>query len=143
MLRMVVLLEVALDMPAASWRNFAAFRCHNCQTSSLLAFVLLFCVAPFLGTGLPLKSPCCTRHIAVWLRVGSNRLKPHSSNCAACGLPFLAAFNACRYASASGRQTILGTAEQIRREVIPVGFGFADGLEQLPPLFVGTFCAMG
>ena len=40
-------------------------------------------------------------------------------------------------------QTILGTAEQIRREVIPVGFGFADGLEQLPPLFVGTFWAMG
>ena len=40
-------------------------------------------------------------------------------------------------------QTILGTAEQIRREVIPVGFGFADGLEQLPPLFVGTFCAVG
>ena len=26
-------------------------------------------------------------------------------------------------------QTILGTAEQIRREVIPVGFGFADALE--------------
>ena len=38
-------------------------------------------------------------------------------------------------------QTILGTAEQIRREVMPIGFGFADGLEQLPPLFVGTFCA--
>ena len=40
-------------------------------------------------------------------------------------------------------QTIPGTAEQIRREVIPVGFGFADGLEQLPPLFAGTFCAVG
>ena len=40
-------------------------------------------------------------------------------------------------------QTILGTAEQIRREVIPVGFGFADGLEQLPPLFVDIFCAVG
>ena len=40
-------------------------------------------------------------------------------------------------------QTILGTAEQIRREVIPVGFGLADGLEQLPPLFVGIFCAVG
>ena len=39
-------------------------------------------------------------------------------------------------------QTILGTAEQIRREVIPVGFGFADGLEQLPPLFVGAFCTV-
>ena len=26
-------------------------------------------------------------------------------------------------------QTIHGTAEQIRREVIPVGFGCADGLE--------------
>ena len=25
-------------------------------------------------------------------------------------------------------QTILGTAEQIRREVLSVGFGFADGL---------------
>ena len=40
-------------------------------------------------------------------------------------------------------QTILGTAEQIRREVLPVGFVVADGLEQLPPLFVGTFCAVG
>ena len=40
-------------------------------------------------------------------------------------------------------QTILGTADQIRREVIPVGFGFADGLEQVPPLFVGIFCAVG
>ena len=40
-------------------------------------------------------------------------------------------------------QTILGTAEQIRREVFPVGFGFADALEKLPPLFVGTFCAVG
>ena len=40
-------------------------------------------------------------------------------------------------------QTTLGTAEQIRREVIPVGVGFADRLEQLPPLFVGTFCAVG
>ena len=40
-------------------------------------------------------------------------------------------------------QTILGTAEQIRREVIPVGFGFADGLEELPPLFVVIFCAVG
>ena len=40
-------------------------------------------------------------------------------------------------------QTILGTAEQIRREALPVGFGFADGLEQLPPVFVGTFCAVG
>ena len=40
-------------------------------------------------------------------------------------------------------QTILGTAEQIRREVIPFGFGFADGLEQLPPLFAATLCAVG
>ena len=40
-------------------------------------------------------------------------------------------------------QTILGTAEQIRREVIPVGFGFADGLEQLPPPFIDIFCAAG
>ena len=40
-------------------------------------------------------------------------------------------------------QAILGTAEQIRREVLPVGFAFADGLEQLPPLLVGTFCAVG
>ena len=40
-------------------------------------------------------------------------------------------------------QAIPGTAEQIRREVIPVGFGFADGLEQLPALFDGTFCAVG
>ena len=40
-------------------------------------------------------------------------------------------------------QTILGTAEQIRREVLPVGFIFADGLKQLPPLFVGIFCAVG
>ena len=40
-------------------------------------------------------------------------------------------------------QEILGTAEQIRREVIPVSFAFADGLEQLPPLFVGTHCAVG
>ena len=40
-------------------------------------------------------------------------------------------------------QTIPGTAEQIRREVIPVGFGFAEGLEQLPALFVDIFCAMG
>ena len=40
-------------------------------------------------------------------------------------------------------QTILGTAEQIRREVLPVGFGFAEGLEQLPPLFVDIFCAVG
>ena len=40
-------------------------------------------------------------------------------------------------------QTILSTADQLRREVIPVGFGFADGREQLPPLFVGTFCAVG
>ena len=40
-------------------------------------------------------------------------------------------------------QTILRTADQIRREVIPVGFGFADGLEQLPPPFVGIFCAVG
>ena len=40
-------------------------------------------------------------------------------------------------------QTILGTAEQIRREVLPIGFGFADGLEQMPPLFVDTFCAVG
>ena len=40
-------------------------------------------------------------------------------------------------------QTILRTAEQIRREVVPVGFGFADGLEQLPTLFVGIFCAVG
>ena len=87
MLRMVLLLDLPLDMPATSSTNFAAFRCHNCQTSSWMAFALFFCAAPFLGTGLPLKSPCCTRHIAVWLRVGSSRLKPHSSNCAACGLP--------------------------------------------------------
>ena len=40
-------------------------------------------------------------------------------------------------------QTILGTAEQIRREVIPFGFGFAEGLEQLPPLFVDICCAVG
>ena len=40
-------------------------------------------------------------------------------------------------------QTILGTAEQIRRDVIPVGFSFADGLKQVPPLFVYIFCAMG
>ena len=40
-------------------------------------------------------------------------------------------------------QTIPGTAEQTRREVLPVGFVVADGLEQLPPLFVGTFCAVG
>ena len=40
-------------------------------------------------------------------------------------------------------QTILGTAEQIRREVFPLGFVFAEALEQLPPLFTGTFCAMG
>ena len=40
-------------------------------------------------------------------------------------------------------QTILCTAEHIRREVIPVGFGFAKGLKQLPPLFVDIFCAMG
>ena len=40
-------------------------------------------------------------------------------------------------------QTILGTAEQIRREFIPVGFALAYGLEQLPPLFVGTLCAVG
>ena len=40
-------------------------------------------------------------------------------------------------------QTIAGTAEQIRREVLLVGFVVADGLEQLPPLFVRTFCAVG
>ena len=40
-------------------------------------------------------------------------------------------------------QTILGTAEQIRREVMPIGLGFADGLEQLPPLCVDVFCAVG
>ena len=40
-------------------------------------------------------------------------------------------------------QTILGTAEQIRREVIPFGFGFAEGQEHLPPLFVDIFCAVG
>ena len=40
-------------------------------------------------------------------------------------------------------QTILGTAEQIRREVLPIGFGFADGLEQTPPFFVDIFCAVG
>ena len=40
-------------------------------------------------------------------------------------------------------QTILGAADQICRKVFPVGFAFADGLEQLPPLFVGTFCAVG
>ena len=103
MLRMVLLLELPLDMPATSGRNSAAFRCHNCQTSSLMAFALLFFVAPFWGTGLPPKSCFRTRHIAVWVRVGSSRLKPQSSNCAALTLPFLAAFNARRYASASGR----------------------------------------
>ena len=40
-------------------------------------------------------------------------------------------------------QTILGTAEQIRREVISFGFGFAEGLEQLPALFVDISCAVG
>ena len=40
-------------------------------------------------------------------------------------------------------QTILGTAEQIRREGLPCGFGFAEGLEHLPPLFVDIFCAVG
>ena len=40
-------------------------------------------------------------------------------------------------------QAILGIAEQIRGEVLPVGLGFADGLEQLPPLLVGTVCAVG
>ena len=40
-------------------------------------------------------------------------------------------------------QTVLGTAEHIRREVLPVGLALADGLEQLPPLFVGTFRAAG
>ena len=40
-------------------------------------------------------------------------------------------------------QAILGTAEQIRREVIPFGFGFAEGLEHLPPLFVDISCAVG
>ena len=40
-------------------------------------------------------------------------------------------------------QAILGTAEQIRSEVIPFGFCFAEGLEQLPPLFVDIFCAVG
>ena len=40
-------------------------------------------------------------------------------------------------------QTILGAADQICRKVFPVGFAFADGLEQLPPLFVGIFCAVG
>ena len=40
-------------------------------------------------------------------------------------------------------QTILGIAEQIRREVIPVGFGFAEGLKQVPPVFVDIFQAMG
>ena len=88
MVGMVLLLELPLDMPAASPRHLSAFRGHSCQKSSLVAFALLFCATPFLGTGLPLKSPCCTRHIAVWLRVGSSRVKPHSSNCAACGLPF-------------------------------------------------------
>ena len=64
MLRMVFLLELPLDMPAGSPTNFATFRRHNCQTSPLMAFALFFCVAPFLGTGLPLRSPCCIRHIA-------------------------------------------------------------------------------
>ena len=40
-------------------------------------------------------------------------------------------------------QTILGTAEHIRRKAIPVGFAFAEGLKQVPPLFVVIFCAMG
>ena len=40
-------------------------------------------------------------------------------------------------------QTILGTAEQIRREGLPCGFGFAEGLEHLPPLFVDISCAVG
>ena len=48
-----------------------------------------------------------------------------------------------RAKSARPIQTIPGTAEQIRREVLPVGFAVADGLEQLPPLVVGTFCAVG
>ena len=49
MLRMVLLLELPLDMPAASSRNFAAFRFHDCQTSSLMAFALFLCIALFLG----------------------------------------------------------------------------------------------
>ena len=40
-------------------------------------------------------------------------------------------------------QTILGTSEHISREIIPVGFAFANGLEQLPSLFMGTFRAVG
>ena len=64
----------------------------------------------------------------------SRRLRP----------PFLSqALTFWRAKSVRPIQTILGTAEQIRREVIPVGFGFADGLEQLPPLFAGTLCAVG
>ena len=40
-------------------------------------------------------------------------------------------------------QTILSTSEHISREIIPVGFAFANGLEQLPSLFMGTFRAVG
>ena len=40
-------------------------------------------------------------------------------------------------------QTILGTAEQIRREVLPLGLGLANGLEHLPPLIFSTFFAVG
>ena len=40
-------------------------------------------------------------------------------------------------------QTIFRTANQIPREVFPVGFVFADRLEQLPPCFVRIFGAVG
>ena len=123
MLRMVLLLELPLDMPATSGRYFAAFRCHNCQTSSLLAFALFFCAAPFLGSGLPLKSPCCARHIAVWLRVGSSRLKPHSSNCAACGLPFW------RYSMLADMHLHPGGAPEPLRGALSTVWRLSDGVE--------------
>ena len=64
MLRMVLLLELPLDMPAPSSRNFADFRSHNSQTSFLSAFALLFCATPFLGSGLsPRKARLHTPHL--------------------------------------------------------------------------------
>ena len=40
-------------------------------------------------------------------------------------------------------QTVLGTAEHIRRKVLSFGLALANGLEQLPPFFVSTFCTGG
>ena len=40
-------------------------------------------------------------------------------------------------------QTVPGIAEHIRREILPFGIALANGLEQLPPLFVDIFCAVG